>query len=125
MARIKRGNKKTQRRKKVLKAAKGYYGTKSRAYRIAKQAVDRSESFAYRDRRQRKRNFRRLWIVRINAAARQNGLSYNRFMEGLRKADCAVDRKMLADLAVREPAAFTELVEIAKAKLEPTATAEA
>jgi len=112
--RVKRGNKKTQKRKKVLKAAKGYYGTKSRAYRIAKQAVDRSLQFAYRDRRQRKRNFRSLWIVRINAAARQNGISYNRLIEGLRKSGCELNRKMLADLAVREPAAFAELAAVAK-----------
>lgn len=114
MARVKRGNKKTQKRKKILKQAKGYYGTKSRAYRVAKQAVDRSLSFAYRDRRRKKRDFRRLWIVRINAAARLNGISYNRLMDGLNKAGCALNRKMLADVAVRDPEGFTEIASVAK-----------
>lgn len=117
MSRVKRGNKKTQRRKKILKLARGYYGTKSRAYRIAKQAVDRSQSFAYRDRRRRKRDFRRLWIVRINAAARLNGISYNRLMNGLKKADCALNRKMLADIAVRDPEGFTAISGVAKEAL--------
>lgn len=117
MPRVKRGNKKAQRRKKVLKAAKGYYGAKSKAYRVAKEAVDRSRSFAYRDRRQKKRNFRSLWILRINAAARQNGLSYSRLMHGLNQAGCEINRKMMADLAVRDPQAFTELAEVAKQTL--------
>ena len=119
MARVRRGNKKTKRRRKVLKAAKGYYGAKSKAYRIAKQAVDRSLSFAYRDRRQKKRSFRRLWIVRINAAARLNDLSYNRLINGLKQSGCEVDRKILADLAVRDPQAFAALADVAKSALEP------
>lgn len=114
MARVKRGNKKTLKRKKILKQAKGYYGTKSRAYRIAKLAVDRSLSFAYRDRRRKKRDFRRLWIVRINAAARLNGISYNRLIDGLKKAGSELNRKMLADVAVRDPEAFTEIASVAK-----------
>lgn len=125
MSRVKRGNKKTQRRKKVLKAAKGYYGTKSRAYRVAKQAVDRSRQFAYRDRRQKKRNFRGLWIIRINAAARLNGISYNRLINGLNKAGCEINRKMLADLAVRDPEAFAEYAELAKQTLESSSAAAA
>ena len=124
MPRVKRGNKKTQRRKKVLKAAKGYYGKKSRAFRVAKEAVDRAGSFAYRDRRQRKRDLRRLWIVRINAAARLNGLSYNRLVGGLSKAGCEVNRKMLADIAVRDPQAFAEFAELAKGALDQPAPAE-
>ena len=118
MSRVKRGPRRAQRRKRILKQAKGYYGTRSRAHRIAKQAVDRSLSFAYRDRRQKKRNFRALWIVRINAAARENGISYNRLIEGLKKSGCEINRKMLADLAVRDPKAFTELTEVAKKGLE-------
>ena len=117
MSRVKRGNKRVQKRKKILKLAKGYYGTKSRSHRIAKQAVDRSLSFAYRDRRTRKRDFRRLWIVRINAAARQNGLSYNRLMNGLSKAGCEINRKMLADLAVQDPESFTRLADVAREAL--------
>ncbi len=118
MARVKRGNKKTQKRKKVLKAAKGYYGTKSKAYRMAKQAVDRSMVFSYRDRRQRKRQMRALWIVRINAAARANGLSYSRMIAGLKAAGCELDRKVLADLAVHDEKAFAELARTASAALE-------
>jgi large subunit ribosomal protein L20 len=114
MPRVKRGNKRVSRRKKVLKRAKGFYGKKSKAYRRALEAVDRAGQFAYRDRRNKKRSFRRLWIVRINAAARLNGLSYNRLIEGLRKSGVEVNRKMLADLAVRDAAAFTQLAEIAK-----------
>ena len=124
MARVRRGNKKTKRRRKILKAAKGYYGAKSRAYRVAMQAVDRAGSFAYRDRRQRKRDLRRLWIVRINAAARLNGLSYNRLIGGLSEAGCAVNRKMLADIAVRDPEAFAHFADIAKGALEQPAPAE-
>lgn len=123
MSRVKRGNKKTQRRKKVLKAAKGYYGTKSRAYRVAKQAVDRSRQFAYRDRRVKKRNFRGLWIIRINAAARLNGVSYNRLIDGLNKAGCKINRKMLADLAVRDPQAFSDYASLAKQTLESVTAA--
>jgi large subunit ribosomal protein L20 len=123
MARVKRGNQRKERRKKILKAAKGFYGKKSSAHRIAKQAVDQAGVYAYRDRRQKKRDFRSLWIVRINAAARQHGLSYSRFMEGLNKSGTEVNRKMLADLAVRDAAAFGALVETAKGALEPGAKA--
>jgi large subunit ribosomal protein L20 len=121
MSRVRRGSRRAQRRKKILKQAKGYYGTKSRAHRVAKLAVDRSLKFAYRDRRQKKRNFRSLWIIRINAGARLNGLSYNRLIEGLKKAGSEINRKMLADLAVRDPKAFAELVEVAKGALESSA----
>lgn len=114
MPRVKRGNKRVSRRRKILKLAKGYYGRKSKAHRIAKEAVDRAGQFAYRDRRNKKRSFRRLWIVRINAAARLNGLSYNRLIEGLKKAGIEVNRKMLADMAVKDAAGFTQLAEIAK-----------
>jgi large subunit ribosomal protein L20 len=123
MARVKRGNKKTQKRKKILKQAKGYYGTKSKAYRIAKQQVDRSLAFAYRDRRQKKRNFRSLWIVRINAAARLHGLSYSRLINGLKLAGSELDRKMLAELAVRQPEAFAEVAATAKQALEQQGSA--
>ena len=117
MSRVKRGNKRVQKRKKILKLAKGYYGTKSRSHRIAKLAVDRSLSFAYRDRRNRKRDFRRLWIVRINAAARQHELSYNRFINGLHQAGCEINRKVLADLAVNDPESFGQLAEVARQAL--------
>jgi large subunit ribosomal protein L20 len=127
MPRVKRGNKRVNRRKKILKLAKGYYGKKSKAHRIAKEAVDRAGQFAYRDRRNKKRSFRRLWIVRINAAARLNGISYNRLIEGLKQAGVEVNRKMLADLAVRDAAGFTQLAEIAReavgSKLGPQAMA--
>lgn len=114
MARVKRGAKRAQRRRKLLKEARGYYGTKSKAHRIAKLAVERSGQFAYRDRRARKREMRGLWIVRINAGARQHGISYNRFIAGLKAAGCDINRKMLADLAVREEAAFAALANLAK-----------
>jgi len=117
MARVKRGVTAHARHKKVLKEAKGYYGARRKVYRVAKQAVIKAGQYAYRDRRQRKRQFRRLWIVRINAAARIYGLSYSRFMDGLNKADVDVDRKMLADLAVNDIAAFGALAEKAKACL--------
>ena len=115
MARVKRGVVARARHKKVLKQAKGYYGARSKVYRVAKQAVIKAGQYAYRDRRTRKREFRRLWIVRINAAARQFDLSYSRFMDGLNKAGIEVDRKVLADLAVHDIAAFGALVEKAKA----------
>ena len=118
MPRVKRGPKRAQRRKKILKQAKGYYGTRSRSHRIAKQAVDRAGQFAYRDRRNKKRNFRALWIVRINAAARLNGISYNRLIEGLKKSGSEINRKMLADLAVRDPKAFAQLAETARQALD-------
>ena len=123
MSRVIRGPRRARRRKKILKQAKGYYGTKSRAHRVAKLAVDRSLKFAYRDRRQKKRNFRALWIVRINAAARLNGISYNRLIEGLSKSGSVINRKMLADLAVRDPQAFAEVAEAAKKALESPAAA--
>ena len=117
MARVKRGVTAKARHKKVLKEAKGYYGARRKVYRVAKQAVIKAGQYSYRDRRARKRQFRRLWIVRINAAARQFGLSYSRFMDGLNKAGVEVDRKVLADLAVNDIAAFGALAEKAKAQL--------
>ncbi|MEM9291445.1 MAG: 50S ribosomal protein L20 [Acidobacteriota bacterium] len=118
MPRVKRGPKRVRKRKKILKLAKGYWGGKSRNHRIAKQAVDRAGAFAYRDRRQRKRQMRRLWVVRINAAARINGLSYSQLIHGLKQAEVDVNRKMLADLAVREPEGFAQLAQVAKQALE-------
>ncbi len=120
--RIKRGNHRVQRRKKILKLAKGYYLTKHNAYRIAKLQVERSLAYAYRDRRQRKRQMRALWIVRINAAARLHDLSYSQFIAGLKAAGAEVNRKMLADLAVRDAAAFEELVKVAKKGLTSKVT---
>ncbi|WP_263080288.1 50S ribosomal protein L20 [Endozoicomonas sp. Mp262] len=117
MARVKRGVIARRRHKKVLKQAKGYYGARSRVFRVAKQAVTKAGQYAYRDRRQRKRQFRALWIARINAGARTNGLSYSRFIAGLKKAAIEIDRKVLADLAVHEKAVFGQLVEKAKAAL--------
>ena len=117
MARVKRGVTARAKHKKVLKKAKGYYGARSRVYRVANQAVTKAGQYAYRDRRQKKRQFRRLWIVRINAAARLFDLSYSRFMDGLNKADIEMDRKMLADLAVHDIDAFGQLAEKAKAAL--------
>ena len=105
------------RRKKVLKAAKGYYGARSRSFKVAKQAVIKAGQYAYRDRRQRKRDFRALWIVRINAEARNNGLSYSRFVAGLKRAGIDVDRRVLADLALHEKEAFAALAVQAKAAL--------
>jgi large subunit ribosomal protein L20 len=117
MARVKRGVIARARHRKVLKRAKGYQGRRKNVFRIAKQAVTRAGQYAYRDRRQRKRQFRALWIVRINAAARELGMSYSRFMLGLKKAAVAVDRKVLADLAVRDRAAFARLAEQARSAL--------
>ena len=117
MARVKRGVVARRRHKKILKQAKGYYGARSRVFRVAKQAVIKAGQYAYRDRRQRKRQFRQLWIARINAGARQNGLSYSKFINGLKKAMVEIDRKVLADLAVNEKAAFAALVEKAKSSL--------
>ena len=118
MARVKRSVHARKKRRKVLGEAKGYWGLKKSSYRYAKEQVEHSLHYAYRDRKNKKRTFRRLWIIRINAAARQNGLSYNQFMSGLRKAEIPLDRKVLADLAVSDPAAFTAVVEQAKAALE-------
>ncbi len=118
MARVKRGSRRARRRKKILKQAKGYYGVKSKGHRIAKQAVDRSLAYSYRDRRQRKRQFRSLWIVRINAAARLNGLSYSRLMSGLKLAGIELNRKMLADLAVRDAEGFAAVATAARGALD-------
>ncbi|MGB5541450.1 MAG: 50S ribosomal protein L20 [Gammaproteobacteria bacterium] len=117
MPRVKRGVTAHARHKKVLDKAKGYYGARRKVYRVAKQAVIKSGQYAYRDRRQRKRQFRALWIARINAAARENGMSYSRLIEGLGKANIEVDRKVMADLAVFDAAAFSALAEKAKAGL--------
>lgn len=114
MARVKRGVVARARHKKVLKAAKGYYGARSRVYRVAYQAVVKAGQYAYRDRRQKKRQFRQLWIARINAAARFNGLSYSLFVNGLKKAHVEIDRKILADISVHDQVAFKALVEVAK-----------
>lgn len=117
MARVKRGVTARARHKKVLKKAKGYYGARSTVYRVAKQAVIKASQYAYRDRKQRKRQFRALWVVRINAAARLYGLSYSLFMNGLKKANIEIDRKILADLAVFDIDAFAKIAEQAKAAL--------
>jgi len=117
MPRVKRGVTARARHKKILKQAKGYYGARSRVFRVAKQAVIKALQYAYRDRRQRKREFRALWIVRINAGARAHGLSYSRFMNGLKKANIALDRKVLSDLAVNDKIGFAKLAEKAKAAL--------
>ena len=117
MARIKRSLNARKKRRTVLKQARGYYGAKSRSYRNAKQQVMKSMQYMYRDRRNKKREIRRLWITRINAAARINGISYSRFMNGLKKAGIALDRKVLADMAVTDAQAFAALAEIAKKAL--------
>ena len=117
MARVKRGVTARARHKKILAKAKGYYGARSRTYRVAKQAVIKAGQYAYRDRRQKKRQFRALWIVRINAEARNNGLSYSRLMNGLKKASIQIDRKVLADIAVHDKAAFAALAAQAKTAL--------
>ena len=117
MARIKRSIHARKKRRTVLSRAKGYYGAKSRSYRAAKQQVQHSLQYMYRDRRNKKRNIRRLWITRINAAARINGLSYSVLMNGLKTAGVELDRKVLADMAVNDPAAFTAVVEVAKKSL--------
>ncbi|OOZ34962.1 50S ribosomal protein L20 [Solemya velesiana gill symbiont] len=117
MPRVKRGVTAHARHKKVLKSAKGYYGARRKIYRVAKQAVIKAGQYAYRDRRQKKRQFRALWIARINAGARANGLSYSRMINGLKKANIEIDRKMLADLAIFDKPAFSALAEQAKASL--------
>jgi large subunit ribosomal protein L20 len=117
MSRVKRGVTARAKHRKVLKKAKGYYGARSRVYRVAKQAVIKAGQYAYRDRRQKKRQFRALWITRINAAAREYGLSYSRFMNGLSKASIDIDRKILAELAVDDRESFAALAEKAKAAL--------
>jgi large subunit ribosomal protein L20 len=118
MARVKRGVIAGRRHKKVLAKAKGYYNARRKVFRAAKQAVIKAGQYAYRDRRAKKREFRALWIARINAAVRLHGLSYSRFINGLLKAEIEIDRKVLADLAVHDPAAFGAIVEQAKAQLE-------
>lgn len=117
MPRVKRGVTAHRRHKKILKQAKGYYGARSRIYRVAKQAVIKAGQYAYRDRRVKKRTFRALWITRINAASRANGLSYSRLIAGLKKSDIALDRRVLADLAIHDKEAFAAIVERAKAAL--------
>jgi len=117
MPRVKRGPKRKNKRAKTLALAKGYYGTKSKSYRMAKLQVEKSLVYAYRDRKTKKRMLRRLWIIRINAAARQHDLSYNQFISGLKKAEIDLDRKVLADLAVSDPAAFGRIAEQAKSAL--------
>jgi large subunit ribosomal protein L20 len=117
MSRVKRGVVAKARHKKVLAKAKGYYGARSKVFRVANQAVTKAGQYAYRDRRQRKRQFRALWIARINAAARIHGLSYSRFINGLKQAEVEIDRKVLADLAVHDAEAFGVLAEQAKTKL--------
>ncbi|MBM7454649.1 large subunit ribosomal protein L20 [Oceanisphaera litoralis] len=117
MPRVKRGVTARARHKKILKQAKGYYGARSRVYRVAVQAVTKAGQYAYRDRRAKKRQFRQLWIARINAASRQNGLSYSRFINGLKKASVEIDRKILADIAVHDKTTFSALVTKAKEAL--------
>ncbi len=121
MPRVKRGVTARARHKKILVQAKGYKGSRSRTYRSAKQAVIKAGQYAYRDRRQRKRQFRALWIVRINAGARSHGITYSQFMNGLKKANIEIDRKVLSDLAIHDKAAFATIVEQAKAKLQQAA----
>jgi len=117
MSRVKRGVTARARHKKVLKKAKGYYGARSRVYRVAKQAVIKAAQYAYRDRKQRKREFRKLWIIRINAAARECGLTYSQFINGLKKASIEMDRKILADLAIHDKVAFAKIAQQAEAAL--------
>jgi len=117
MARVKRGVVARRRHNKILKQAKGYYGARRKVFRVAKQAVIKAGQYAYRDRRAKKRTFRRLWIARINAAARLNGMTYSRFISGLNKAEIKVDRKVLSDIAIHDTAAFAAIVEKAKSAL--------
>ena len=117
MARVKRGVQSKKRHKKILKQAKGYRGARSRTFKVAKQAVQRAGQYAYRDRRVKKRTFRSLWIIRINAAARENGLSYSKFIAGLKKANIDLDRKTLAEIAVNDKEAFSLIAEQAKSNL--------
>ena len=120
MPRVKRGNKRRLKRKKILRRAKGYYLAKSKLYRIAKEQVMRSMAFAYRDRRAKKRDFRRLWILRINAAARLHDMSYSKLVHGLKLAGVEVDRKTMADIAVHDPAAFGRFVDAARQAAQPS-----
>ena len=114
MARVKRGASRRAKRKKLLRRAKGYYATKSKLYQAAQEAVDKALNYAYVGRRRKKRDYRRLWVVRINAAARANGLTYGQLISGLKRADIEIDRKILADLAVRDSATFGRIAEVAK-----------
>src|ERR671929_2202339 len=118
MPRVKRSVHARKKRRKVLEQAKGYWGIKKSSYKYAKEQVEHSLAYAYRDRKNKKRTFRRLWIIRINAAARQHGLSYNQFVAGCKKAEIELDRKVLADLAVSDPAGFAKIAEQAKAALQ-------
>ena len=120
MPRVKRGNKRVERRKKILKLAKGFRLTKSKLHRSAKESVDRALQFAYRDRRAKKRDFRRLFIIRLGAAARSNDMSYSKFIRGLKLANIALDRRILAEIAIKDPETFTQLAENAKAALAET-----
>lgn len=122
MARVKRGVRAHERHKKILKLARGYRGRKSKLFKMAKQQVVKSMAYAYVHRKQRRRDFRKLWIARINAAARMNNISYSRLMYGLKLAGININRKMMADLAINDPSAFTKLVEAAKAKLEDSSS---
>ena len=121
MARVSRGVQGHARHKKILKKAKGYYGARSKVYRVAKQAVIKAGQYAYRDRRQKRRQFRRLWIVRINAEARNNGLSYSRMIDGLNKAGIEIDRKVLSDIAIFDKPAFAQIADQAKAAIAAAA----
>ena len=125
MPRAKRGNKRLYKRKKILSMAKGYRGTKSKLYRSAKESVEKGLQYAYIGRKRKKRDFRRIWIVRINAAARQHGMSYSQFMHGVKLADIELDRKILADLAVKQPEAFESIAGKAKDALESNQKAAA
>ncbi len=125
MSRVKRGTVQKARHKKVIEQAKGYYGRRKNVFRVATQAVDKAQQYAYRDRKVRKRNFRALWIQRINAGAREHGMKYNQVIDGLNKAGIEIDRKVLSDLAIREPEAFKSLLDQAKAALDSAAPAAA
>lgn len=122
MPKVRRGSRKKERRSKILKLAKGYWGARSRNYRTAKEAVERALVYAYRDRKTRKRDFRRLWIIRIKAAAENNGLSYSRFIYGLKQLNIELNRKILADLAVNSPQTFLHIVEKVKTTALPSVT---
>ena len=117
MPRVRRGTKKRKRRAKILKLAKGYWGARSHNYRTAKEAVERALQYAYRDRRTRKRDFRRLWIIRVKAAAENNGISYSRFINGLKKSDIEINRKLLSEIAVNDSEGFARLADIAREAL--------
>jgi large subunit ribosomal protein L20 len=121
MPRVKGGPKTRQRRKKRIKLAKGQYGAKSRLFRSATESVDKGQTYAYAERKKRKRNFRRLWVTRISAAVRQHGMTYSRFMNALKKANILLDRKVLSDMAIKDPGGFNQLTELAKQQAAPAA----